>query len=240
MTDASEVLAELRSYADPANVEGMTRFGIRGADVLGGPNLPTLRRIGRRLGRDPALAQALWNSGVHEARLLATLVADPGAVTRTQADTWVVGVDSWDVCDQLCSNLLDRTPFVDELITAWTGRDEEFVKRAGFALIAAVAVHDKAAPDARFLAFLGLIEREAGDGRNFVRKAVNWALRQIGKRNAALNAAAIGSAERIATGFRSGRWVGSDALRELRSPSVAARLSPEDASADRTPNRNAG
>jgi 3-methyladenine DNA glycosylase AlkD len=225
VTDVGDVLAELRLYADPSNVEGMARFGIRGADILGGPNVPTLRRIGRRLGRDAGLARALWDSGVHEARLLGTIVADPNAFTRAQAEAWVVEVDSWDICDQLCSNLLVRTRFADELIASWTTRDEEFVKRAGFALIAAAAVHDKTAPDERFLAYLPLIEREAGDGRNFVRKAVNWALRQIGKRNASLNGAAVASAERIAAGPRSGRWVGTDALRESRSASVAARLS---------------
>ena len=202
----------------------MARFGIHGANVLGGPNLPTIRRIGRRLGRDPALADALWESGVHEARLLASLVADPASFPRAQAEAWARAVDSWDVCDQLCSNLLDRTPFADDLIRSWTGRQEEFVKRAGFALIAAVAVHDKAAPDERYLGFLPLIEREACDRRNFVRKAVNWALRQIGKRNGALNAAAIEAAERIAAGPRAGRWVGTDALRELTSAAVAARL----------------
>ena len=223
-TPADEVLAELRSYANPANVAGMARFGIRGAQVLGGPNLPTLRRIGKRLGRDPALASALWESGVHEARLLATLVADPASFPRAQAEAWVLDLDSWDVCDQLCGNLLDRTPFAGALILAWTSREEEFVKRAGFALIAAMAVHDKAAPDERFLAFLPLIVREAPDRRNFVRKAVNWALREIGKRNPALNAAAVEAAREIKAGPRSGWWVGTDALRELTGENVQRRL----------------
>jgi 3-methyladenine DNA glycosylase AlkD len=221
---ANEVLAELRSYANPANVAGMGRFGIRGANVLGGPNLPTIRRIGKRLGRDPALAEELWASGVHEARLLATLVADPQRFPRDRAEAWALDLESWDVCDQLCGNLLDRTPFNEDLIADWTGRHEEFVKRAGFALIAATAVHDKAAPDERFAGFLTLIVREATDRRNFVRKAVNWALREIGKRNLALNAEAIEAGRRIAAGPREGRWVASDALRELTGGVVQARL----------------
>ena len=221
---AKEVLAELRSYADPANVAGMARFGIRGANMLGGPNLPNIRRIGKRLGRDPALAEELWASGVHEARLLATLLADPQGFPRERAEAWALDLESWDVCDQLCGNLLDRTPFADDLVTDWTGRPEEFVKRAGFALIAAMAVHDKGAPDERFAGFLVLIVRDATDRRNFVRKAVNWALREIGKRNLALNAAAIETARRIAAGPREGRWVASDALRELTGHAVQARL----------------
>jgi 3-methyladenine DNA glycosylase AlkD len=224
VTPADEVLAELRSYANPSNVAGMARFGIRGALVLGGPNLPTLRRLGRRLGRDPELASALWDSGIHEARLLATLVADPASFPRAHAEAWALDLESWDVCDQLCGNLLDRTPYAAELVFAWTGREEGFVKRAGFALIAEAAVHDKQAPDERFLAYLPLIVREAPDRRNFVRKAVNWALREIGKRNLALNAAAVEAAREIRAGPRSGWWVAGDALRELTGRKVQERL----------------
>ncbi len=228
MTSADDALRELRSYANPGGVAGKARFGIRpSTEVLGGPNLPTIRRIGKRLGRDPALAEALWTSGVHEARILATLVADPATFTRRHADRWVRSLDSWDVCDQFCSNLVARTPFADGAVRAWAARDEEFVKRAGFALIAALAVHDAAADDERFLSYLPLIEREAGDRRNFVRKAVNWALRQIGKRNASLNAAAIACARGIlANGPREARWVASDALRELTSAKVRNRFTP--------------
>jgi 3-methyladenine DNA glycosylase AlkD len=233
---AVETLDELRSYADPAGVQGMSRFGIRPSSrVLGGPNLPTLRRIAKRLGRDPALAEDLWTSGVHEARILATLVADPERFSRDDAERWVQSLDAWDVCDQLCSNLLSRTSFAYECARAWTARDEEFVERAGFALIAALAVHDGSAGDERFLAFLPLIERAAADPRNFVRKAVSWALRQIGKRNLALNAAAIDAAERIAaTQPRGRRWVASDALRELTRPDVHERLRLRAAGRQRT------
>ena len=225
-SDVGAVMAELRSHANPRNVAGMQRFGIRPAtEVLGGPNLPELRRMGKRLGPDQALAEDLWRSGVHEARLLAVFVADPASFTRERAEAWVAGIDSWDLCDGFCSSLVDRTPFAHQAARDWAGRDEEFVKRAGFALMAALAVHDRAAPDEAFGAFLPLVEREATDRRNFVRKAVNWALRQIGKRNAALNAEAIACAERIlAEHPRTGRWVANDALRELRSDAVQRRL----------------
>jgi 3-methyladenine DNA glycosylase AlkD len=221
---AEQVLAELRSYANPANIAGMARFGIRGATVLGGPTMPTIRRIGKRLGRDTVLAVELWGSGIHEARLLATLVADPRTFPREQAEAWALDLDSWDVCDQLCGNLLDRTPFADDLVADWTGRPEEFVKRAGFALIAEITVHDKAAPDERLAGFLPLIVREAPDRRNFVRKAVSWALREIGKRNLALNGAAIEAAHRVREGPREGRWVAGDALRELTGAALQTRL----------------
>src|SRR5207244_7423305 len=146
---------------------------------------------------DHALAAALWASGVHEARILATLVDDPAKVGRTQMERWVRDFDSWDVVDAACGNLFDKTARAYETALEWSARAPEFQKRAGFSLMAALAVHDKAAPDARFRPFLAAVAREAGDDRNFVRKAVNWALRQIGKRNAALNRAAIQTAERV-------------------------------------------
>ena len=225
MTSAADVLAELRRSANPANVAGMARFGIRPqTEVLGGPNVPGLRAMAKRLGRDQALARGLWVSGVHEARLLATMVADPGRFPRRTADRWARSLDSWDVCDQFCGNLVDRTPYAYEAAATWAGRRQEFVKRAGFALMAELAVHDKQAPDDRFLAFIPLIERHAMDQRNFVRKAVNWALREIGKRNGRLHGAALEAADRIKGGPRGGRWVGSDALHELMSDAVRARI----------------
>jgi 3-methyladenine DNA glycosylase AlkD len=219
-------MGELRSHADPGNVAGMQRFGIRPrSELLGGPNLPTLRRMGKRLGPDQALADALWGSGVHEARLLAVFVADRARFTMDRADVWVSDLDSWDLCDGFCSSLVDRTPYAHDAAAEWAGREDEFAKRAGFALMAALAVHDRAASDEAFVAFLPLIEREATDPRNFVRKAVNWALRQIGKRNVTLNAEAIGCAQRILADHpRAGRWVANDALRELRSGAVQRRL----------------
>lgn len=225
MPTADEVLAELRARADPATLPGMARFGIRTDAALGGISVPALRAMARRLGRNHELAQALWASGTHEARVLAAFVDDPALVAEEQMEAWARDFDSWDVVDQCCSSLFDRTPFAYAKAAAWSAREEEFVKRAGFTLMAALAVHDRAAPDEALASFLPLIEREAGDRRNYVRKAVNWALRQIGKRNSALNRSAIETAERIrAHGPRSAQWVASDALHELRSEAVQTRL----------------
>jgi 3-methyladenine DNA glycosylase AlkD len=227
---ARQVLDELRSLSDPSQLEGMARFGIATGQALGGINLPTMRALARRIGTDHGLAQRLWASGIHEARIVAGYVDDPGQVTAEQMEEWAADFDSWDIVDNTCGDLFDRTPFAYQKAVEWAGRDEEFVKRAGFALIARLAVHDKATPDRVFGAFLPIIEREAADSRNFVRKAVNWALREIGKRSSMLNGLAIGSAERILSeGPRPARWVASDALRELRSDSVRSRLAEREA-----------
>jgi 3-methyladenine DNA glycosylase AlkD len=221
---SSDVVEELRALGDPAGREGMARFGINPERALG-IRIPQLRVVARRIGRDHAMAAELWASEIHEARILAAFVDDPAQVTPEQMEAWAADFDSWDVCDQACSALFARTPYAYEKAAAWSERAEEFVKRAGFALMAALAVHDKRAPDEKLAAFLPMIEREAGDRRNFVRKAVNWALRQIGKRNASLNAEAVACADRILErGPRSTRWVASDALRELRSDAVRTKL----------------
>ena len=226
------LIARLREHADADNVAGMARFGISAQGTLG-VSMPVMRDMAREVERElktqpetlHELAAGLWTSGVHEARILAALVDVPALVTPEQADAWVADLDSWDVCDQLCGNLLDRTSFAWGKPEEWAGRDEEFVKRAGFVLMCGLAVHDKAASDAAFEPFLSLCEREAGDDRNFVRKAVNWAVRQIGKRDARLNGLAIAAAERIREqGSKSARWIAADALRELTSPAVAARF----------------
>ena len=220
----AEVMAELDAMADPEAAKGMAYFGVRAKAPLG-ISMPRLRALARRAGRDHGLAARLWATGIHEARILAGLVDVPAEVTQRQMDAWVRDFDSWDVCDQVCMSLFDRTPWAHEKAVEWAGREEEYVRRAGFAMMATLAVHDKKAPDARFEAFLPVIERHAGDDRNFVRKAVNWALRQIGKRDAALNRAAIAAGERIrAQGSRAARWVAADALRELKSDAVQARL----------------
>ncbi len=206
------------------NVAGMARFGINPEGTLG-ISVADLRKIAKELGRDHALAEALWQSGIHEARILAVLIDDPKQVDEDQAERWVVDVDSWDVCDQLCMGLLRKTPFAHAKAKAWCKRKETFVRRAGFALIATLAVHDKKAPDKTFAAYLPLIRRAATDERNFVKKAVNWALRQIGKRNAALNAAATALAEDlIATDDKTARWIGRNARRELTSDAVKSKL----------------
>ncbi len=219
-----DVLRRLRSLADPEAVEGMARFGINPKDTLG-ISIPQLRRIAKEIGKDHGLARELWSSGIHEARILACFVDDPEAVTEKQLEGWVRDFDSWDVCDQCCMNLFDKTEFAYDKAVEWSAEGEEFVKRAAFALMASLAVHDKRAPDEQFATFLPIIKREAIDDRNYVKKAVNWALRQIGKRNLNLNAIAIKAAEKIQEiDSRSARWIASDALRELRSEKVQARL----------------
>ena len=219
----NDVIAELRSHANPKNVEGMARFGISSDGTLG-ISLPTLRAIAKRCGRDHALALALWDSGIHEAKHLAVIVENPKTVTKKQLESWVRDLDSWDVCDGFAW-FVNRTPYAYDLAMKWSTSKREFVKRAAFATMAGLAVHDKKAPDDMLLQFLPVIRRESGDDRNFVRKAVNWALRQIGKRNLACNKAAIATAEQIrADGTKSGRWIAADALRELRSDAVQSRL----------------
>jgi 3-methyladenine DNA glycosylase AlkD len=198
--------------------------GIR-AHTLLGISIPNLRRIARETGRNHALALELWVSGVHEARLVACMIDDPKLVSEGQLERWVMDFDSWDVCDQCCSNLFDKTVFAYRKAVEWSSRPEEYVRRAGFVLMATLAVHDKRAGDDVFLKFLPIIERGATDDRNFVRKAVNWALRQIGKRNKSLNGAAIRTAEAILrVDSKAARWVASDALKELRSSMVQRRL----------------
>jgi 3-methyladenine DNA glycosylase AlkD len=221
----TSILAELESLANPANVAGMARYAINVDRTFGVP-IPVLRRMAKEIGTNHTLAGELWASGIHEARLLACLVDDPRAVTESQMERWVKAFDSWDVCDGVCSNLFDRTVYAYRKAFAWSARRDEFVKRAGFVLMAALAVHDKTARDADFERFFPVIVRESTDDRNFVKKAVNWALRNIGKRNRALNRKAIAVAERIGKfDSRAARWVASDALRELTSEKVRARLS---------------
>jgi 3-methyladenine DNA glycosylase AlkD len=219
-----DVLAALREQARPENVPGMARFGINPQNTLG-ISVPMLRRYARSLGRDHALALDLWASGVHEARILAALVEEPGRVTPEQMDVWVADLDSWDVCDHVCGNLFDRTPYAFDKVAEWSRRDEEFVRRAAFALLAELAVHDKRAPDERFLDCFPFIVSAATGDRNYVKKAVNWALRQIGKRNPALNTRAIELAHEIQRiDARSARWIAADALRELTGSAVQDKL----------------
>jgi 3-methyladenine DNA glycosylase AlkD len=217
-------VAELQSHGENRNVEGMARFGIRAKIVYGVPK-PKLDEIVRRSGKNHALGLKLWQTGIHDARLLGMLISEPEKVTAGQMEQWVQDFDNWDVCDGTCCHLFVDAKPVWKKAFAWSKRKKEFEKRAGFALAAYLAVHDKAASDARFKEFLKNIERESWDDRNFVRKAVNWALRNIGKRNQRLNREAVACAERIRqSGTRSGRWIAADALRELRSAAVQDRL----------------
>lgn len=207
--------------ANPKDVAGMARFGIKPANPLGGISTPYLRKLAKTIGKNHALAYQLWDSTVHEARTLATMIENPTQVTEEQMERWVRDFDSWDICDQCCSNLFDKTQLAYQKALEWTKRPEEYVKRAGFVLMAVLAVHDKAADDDLFLEFLPIIKREADDDRNYVKKAVNWALRQIGKRSINLNASAVETAKALQQSeSRSARWVASDALRELTSESV--------------------
>lgn len=226
--DATLIIARLEALASPDDAAGMARFGIRGARVLGVP-VKTLRAIARETGRSHALAEALWASGIHEARILASIVAEPKCVTLTQMEQWVADLDSWDLCDQCCTNLWVQTPFARDQALVWSERDEEFVKRAGFVLMVQVAGKDKKAPAELLHRYLARAEQEAHDERNFVKKAVNWAIREIGQRSAELNAAAIAVAQRLqASDARAARWVGSDALRELSSAKIAQRVAQRD------------
>jgi 3-methyladenine DNA glycosylase AlkD len=220
----NDTIKKLKSLADPEAVMGMARFGINPENTYG-VSIPNLRKIAKETGTDHDLAQQLWASGIHEARILACLIDNPKVTTEEQMDTWVKDFDSWDVCDQCCSNLFDKTSFAYQKAAEWSKREEEFVKRAGFTLIASLAVHDKKAADEEFLKFLPMIKRESGDARNFVKKSVNWALRQIGKRNLSLNKLAIKTAEEIQQiDSRSARWIASDAIRELTSEAVQKKL----------------
>jgi 3-methyladenine DNA glycosylase AlkD len=222
--DADGVVARLRALGTERDRAGMARFGIN-VDNAVGVGVTALRRLARGLPRDHRLAADLWNTGVHEARILASIVDQPDRVTAEQMSRWAREFDSWDLCDQCCQNLFWRTPFADRKARMWAGRRAEFVKRAAFALMASSAVKDRDAPDDRFLSYLELVEGEATDPRNFVRKAVSWALRQIGKRNRRLHRAAIASARRIGRiDDRAARWVSGDALRELKDPRTIERL----------------
>lgn len=220
----ARAMAALQRYGSRPNVEGMARFGIRAKKVYG-VSKPMLDKVARDIGKNHELGMRLWDTGNHDARLLGVLISESRRVTSRQMEVWVKAFDNWDVCDGTCCHLFAAADPAWEKALAWTRRKREFEKRAGFALIAYLAVHDKAAEEARFAPCLTAIEREAWDDRNFVRKAVNWALRNIGKRNPRLNRSAIACAERIReSGTRAARWIAVDALRELKSEAVHTRL----------------
>jgi 3-methyladenine DNA glycosylase AlkD len=188
-------------------------------------SIPDLRKMAKGIGKNHILAKKIWDSGIHEARILAGMIDLPERVTEKQMKHWVKDFNSWDVCDQVCSNLFDKTKFAYPKAIKWSKRNEEFIKRAGFVLMATLAVHDKEADNQKFIRFLPIIKREATDERNFVKKAVNWALRQIGKRNSALNKIAIQTAKEIQKiDSKSARWIASDAIRELTSGAVQKKL----------------
>ena len=219
-----EIIKKLKSLSNPENVAGMARFGINPEDTLG-VSIPTLRKIAKETGKNHALALELWKSGIHEARILAAFVDNLRDVTEEQMERWVKDFDSWDVCDQVCSSLFDRTPYAYDKALEWSRREDEFIKRAGFVMMAASSVHDKEASDNKFIKFISIIKKESADDRNYVKKAVNWALRQIGKRNSVLNKKAIEAAKEIQKlDSEAARWIASDAIRELTSKAVQDRL----------------
>ncbi|MHB1132401.1 MAG: DNA alkylation repair protein [Chloroflexota bacterium] len=222
--DLASVLGRLEALANPANAAGMARFGIR-AKKLYGVTMPELRALAKQVGRDHELALRLWAEEARETRILATLVEDPRALDEVQMEAWAADLDSWEVCDQACQSLFARSPHAYAKALAWSERPEEFVKRAGFVLMAQLAAREKRAQDDYFAPFFDAVRREAGDGRNFVKKAISWALRHLGKRNRALNACALALAdELLASTAPASRWVGADARRELRSEAVQRRL----------------
>ena len=223
--DCAEILQLLASRPDPGAVAGMARFGIVAKKVYGGWSTPALQKLAREIGRHHTLAQKLWASEIFEARMLATLIDEPARVTARQMNRWAKDFDNWAICDGACINLFRYTRFAHQKCSEWSGRPQEFVRRAAFALMAGLAVADKSAPDSAFLRFLPLLKTAATDERNMVKKGVNWALRQIGKRNIALNRAALLVALEIyGLDSRAARWIASDARRELESPAVQQRL----------------
>ena len=219
-----EILQKLKALGNPDDAAGMARYGIRPGKVYG-VRIPVLRQLAGEIGANHRLALSLFSSGVHEARILASMVDDPERVTEEQMEKWAAAFDSWDVCDQCCMNLFRRTQFVRKKVLEWSTRDEEFVKRAAFAMIATLAVHDHESPDRVFKGFLSIIRGQATDERDYVKKAVSWALRQIGKRSLALNHAAVQTAREIGRiDSRSARWIASDAIKELTSEKLQERL----------------
>lgn len=220
----AEVMQELERNARPEALEGMAKSGINIESALG-VSIPNLRKIAKTTGLDHPLAKELWKTGVHDARILASMIEDPARVTEALMERWVKKFDSWDLCDQCCMNLFRKTPFAWKKAFEWAVREEEFVKRASFSLVATLAVHDKETSAARFEEFLHVIEKASLDERNYVMKAVNWALRQIGKRDRRLNASAIRQARRIEKlDSTAAKWIATDALRELESEKVKAKL----------------
>ncbi|MCQ4166406.1 DNA alkylation repair protein [Tahibacter harae] len=217
-------MAALRQHASAKVREGMARYAIPNDKALG-VSMRDVQAVAKQFGRNHALAEALWQTGIYEARMLACYVAAPAQVTPAQMERWARDFDNWAHCDTACFALFDRTPQAWDKVEEWSARGEEFVRRAAFALLASLTVHDKKAGDANYLRGLELIEAAAADERNFVKKAVNWALRSIGKRNPRLHAAAVAVARRLAAATAAApRWVGKDALRELTGAAVVARM----------------
>jgi 3-methyladenine DNA glycosylase AlkD len=224
LTSADEIVKKLKALARPDQLEGMARFAIVGEGRLG-VSVPEMRKLAKEIGKDHRLALELWKTGIPEAKIVAGMIGEPEKLTEKQMEDWVKDFDSWDVCDQVCMNLFEKSPLALKKIHDWSNREEEFVKRTAYALIACLGWNDKEAEDEVFIRLFPVIKQGATDGRNFVKKAVNWALRNIGKRNIRLNKAAIKLAKEIQKmDSRAARWIAADAIRELKSEGVEKRL----------------
>jgi len=224
MASVKDVLDKLQSKAKPEQLQGMAKYGIAVEQRLG-VSVPDMRKLAKEIGREHKLALDLWKTGIAEARIVAGMVGDPAKLTEEQMEDWVKDINSWDVCDQVCMNLFEKNQLAWKKIVDWSEREEEFVKRTAFSLIACLAWHDKKASDEKFIELFPVIVRGATDERNFVKKAVNWALRNIGKRNLNLNGAAINTAKEIKRlDSKAARWIAADAIRELESDAIQSRL----------------
>jgi 3-methyladenine DNA glycosylase AlkD len=224
MSTVKQVMARLKEKAKPDQLAGMKKYGMSVERRLG-LSMPDMRKLAKELGKNHNLALELWETGIAEARIIAALIDDPKVLTEKQMENWVKDFNSWDVCDQVCGELFDKSPLAWKKVVDWSNRDEEFVKRAAFALLASLAWHDKKSDDERFIELLPIIVQASTDERNFVKKTVNWALRNIGKRNIRLNQAAKDTAFKIQKlDAKAARWIASDAIRELESEAVRKRL----------------
>ncbi|UCG10126.1 MAG: DNA alkylation repair protein [Dehalococcoidia bacterium] len=224
MATAEAIIAELKSKAKSDQLAGMARYGMAIEQRLGA-SVPEMRQMAKAVGKDHQLALELWETGIAEARIIAAMIDEPDKLTEAQMEDWVKGINSWDICDQVCMNLFEKSPLAWQKITDWSAREEEFVKRTAYSLLACLAWHDKETKDEKFMALFPVLIRGATDERNFVKKAVNWALRNIGKRNLNLNQAALNTAKEIQKiDARAARWIASDAIRELESEPIQAKL----------------
>jgi 3-methyladenine DNA glycosylase AlkD len=218
-----DIVTELKSKANPENLEGMARYGMDTTNRLGN-SIPDLRNLAKEIGKNYKLALELWEEGIDETRILASMIGDENKLTEAQAERWVAEFNSWDVCDQVCMNLFKKLPFVEKKIKEWSKREEEFVKKAAFSLIACIAVYDKEKPDNEFMKFLSLIKKAATDERNYVKKAVSWALRNIGKRNKNLNKEVIKFAKELEKmDSKPTRWIARDTLKDIQREKVRKR-----------------
>ncbi|MFC1934406.1 DNA alkylation repair protein [Chloroflexota bacterium] len=224
MSSLEDILVKLKKKAKPDQLEGMARYGMAVERRLGA-SIPELRLLAKETGRNHELALELWKTGIDEARILAAMIDDPQKLTEDQMEDWVKDINSWDVCDQVCMNLFEKSPLAWKKIRDWSVREEEFVKRTAFSLIACLAWHDKKMEDDKFIALFPVIREGATDERNFVKKAVNWAMRNIGKRNRNLNKVVVDFAKEIQRlDSKAARWIATDAIKELESEAVQRRL----------------